>query len=319
MINKIIYILAQTAKPTDLFSAPPVANPDSAIIKLKNYATLVASDPDKFFNDFMSRMVDFGLKVLGALIIYIIGSIIIRVIKKYLQSAFKRRKTEPMVASFTISIITICATILLIAITVSTLGINTTSIAAILAAGGMAIGMAMSGMLQNFAGGIMIMGFKPFKAGDYIQTGTYEGFVQSVNMVSTKIRTYSNALIILPNGSLFNSNITNITHSSVRRVKWDIQVAYGTNVEDARKIMLDIVKSDSRVLFPSKSLPEIVANPAVSLSELKDSSIVLYCRCWVKCDDYWDVLFDINERIYNELPKNGIKFPFPQMDVHIKQ
>ena len=211
------------------------------------------------------------------------------------------------------SLVSISLTIILIILTVGTLGVNTTSLAAILAAGGMAIGMALSGTVQNFAGGIMLLVFKPFKAGDFIEAQGFSGTVSEVNIVSTKLTTTDNRVIVLPNGSLSSGTINNISQNPIRRLEWKIGVEYGSNIDQARKVILGILNADARVLH-GKDAPD---EPNVKLSGLLDSSVEIQARCWVRTDDYWNLLWEVNELIYNELPKNGIDFPFPQLDVHL--
>lgn len=298
---------------------PPVDSlpnvPDSAKVILHNIAQTIATDPDKFLQDLLRDAISFALKVLAAFLVYIVGAWLIRRVKIILRRIFEKRKTEKTIASFVNSLVTITLTVLLIIITVGTLGVNTTSLAAVLAAGGMAIGMALSGTVQNFAGGIMILMFKPFKAGDYIEALGYSGKVSEVNIVSTKLRTFDNRTIILPNGSLSNGNINNYFEHPVNRLEWLVSVAYSTDNEKAKEAMMSILKSDPRILDAST---EGAADPFVALNALKDSSVEYTMKAWVKTQDYWDVKYSINEAIYTELPKNGIDFPFPQLDVHIK-
>ncbi len=270
---------------------------------------------EELFKELLNDMIQFGLKVLAALAIYFVGAWIIRKIKKLLANIFAKRRTDKAIASFTMSLVSITLTILLIILTVGTLGVNTSSLAALLAAGGMAIGMALSGTVQNFAGGIMLLVFKPFKAGDFIEAQGFSGTVSEVNIVSTKLRTTDNRTIVLPNGALSGGTINNVSQNPTRRVEWKVTVEYGSDVQSARKIVLGILSSDRRVLTGS----DAPAAPTVSLSAMLDSSIELQIRCWVKTEDYWDVLYDINEQLYNILPQNGINFPFPQLDVHIKR
>lgn len=270
---------------------------------------------EELLKELLSDIIQFGLKVLAALLIYCVGAWIIKKIKKILSNIFAQRHTEKAIASFTMSLVSITLTILLIILTVGTLGVNTTSLAALLAAGGMAIGMALSGTVQNFAGGIMLLVFKPFKAGDFIEAQGFSGTVSEVNIVSTKLRTTDNRTIVLPNGALSGGTINNISQNPTRRVEWKVTVEYGSDVQTARKVVLGMLASDKRVLTGS----DAPAEPNVSLSALLDSSIELQIRCWVKTEDYWDVLYAINEQIYNELPQNGISFPFPQLDVHIRR
>ena len=177
----------------------------------------------------------------------------------------------------------------------------------------MAIGMALSGTVQNFAGGIMLLVFKPFKAGDFIEAQGFSGTVSEVNIVSTKLTTTDNRVIVLPNGSLSSGTINNISQNPIRRLEWKIGVEYGSDIDVARKVILEILNKDSRVLH-GKDAPD---EPYIRLSALLDSSVEIQARCWVRTDDYWNLLWEVNELIYNELPKNGIDFPFPQLDVHL--
>ena len=294
----------------------PIIPADSLDLKgsAEKFVEKVTTTPaDVLLKELGSDALQFGLKVLAALAIYFIGAWVIKRIKKLLGNIFERRKTDKAIASFTMSLVSISLTILLIILTVGTLGVNTTSLAAILAAGGMAIGMALSGTVQNFAGGIMLLVFKPFKAGDFIETQGFSGTVSEVNIVSTKLTTTDNRVIVLPNGSLSSGTINNISQNPIRRLEWKIGVEYGSNIDQARKVILGILNADARVLH-GKDAPD---EPNVKLSGLLDSSVEIQARCWVRTDDYWNLLWEVNELIYNELPKNGIDFPFPQLDVHL--
>ena len=294
----------------------PIIPADSLDLKgsAEKFVEKVTTTPaDVLLKELGSDALQFGLKVLAALAIYFIGAWVIKRIKKLLGNIFERRKTDKAIASFTMSLVSISLTILLIILTVGTLGVNTTSLAAILAAGGMAIGMALSGTVQNFAGGIMLLVFKPFKAGDFIEAQGFSGTVSEVNIVSTKLTTTDNRVIVLPNGSLSSGTINNISQDPSRRREWKIGVEYGSNIDQTRKVILGILNADARVLH-GKDAPD---EPNVKLSGLLDSSVEIQARCWVRTDDYWNLLWEINELIYNELPKNGIDFPFPQLDVHL--
>ena len=294
----------------------PIIPADSLDLKgsAEKFVEKVTTTPaDVLLKELGNDALQFGLKVLAALAIYFIGAWVIKRIKKLLGNIFERRKTDKAIASFTMSLVSISLTIILIILTVGTLGVNTTSLAAILAAGGMAIGMALSGTVQNFAGGIMLLVFKPFKAGDFIETQGFSGTVSEVNIVSTKLTTTDNRVIVLPNGSLSSGTINNISQNPIRRLEWKIGVEYGSDIDVARKVILEILNKDSRVLH-GKDAPD---EPYIRLSALLDSSVEIQARCWVRTDDYWDLLWEVNELIYNELPKNGIDFPFPQLDVHL--
>ena len=294
----------------------PIIPADSLDLKgsAEKFVEKVTTTPaDVLLKELGSDVLQFGLKVLAALAIYFIGAWVIKRIKKLLGNIFERRKTDKAIASFTMSLVSISLTIILIILTVGTLGVNTTSLAAILAAGGMAIGMALSGTVQNFAGGIMLLVFKPFKAGDFIEAQGFSGTVSEVNIVSTKLTTTDNRVIVLPNGSLSSGTINNISQNPIRRLEWKIGVEYGSDIDVARKVILEILNKDSRVLH-GKDAPD---EPYIRLSALLDSSVEIQARCWVRTDDYWDLLWEVNELIYKELPKNGIDFPFPQLDVHL--
>jgi len=230
-------------------------------------------------------------------------------VKRALEKSFSRKEADKTLATFITSLVTITLTILLIVIVIGTLGINTSSFAALLAAGGMAIGMALSGTVQNFAGGVMILLFKPFKIGDYIKAQNYEGYVVDLNIVSTKIRTYANSIIILPNGTLFNGTIDNFTDKPYHRVSWSVDVPYGTDVDKARSVISDVLKAEERIIRDGKV--QGVPDPSIYVGSLKDSSVSITVWAWVKVEDYWPVQFKINEEIYKALPEKGIEFPFP--------
>lgn len=275
-------------------------------------AEKVATTPaNVLVGDLIDKAVAFGLKVLAALLIYYVGAWLIKKIKGILQRIFERKNTDPAIASFTQSIVSIALTIVLIIVTIGTLGVDTTSFAALLAGGGMAIGMALNGTVQNFAGGIMILIFKPFKAGDFIEALGYSGTVSEVTITSTKLTTVDNRVIIIPNGSLSNGIINNFSKQTMRRVDLTVDVEYGSSSEGTKALLLKIINSDSRILTTP-------AEPFVALNALKDSSVQFVIRVWVNASDYWGVYFDTLDKIYNELPKNGISFPFPQLDVNIK-
>lgn len=287
---------------------------DSARVAIANMANELINNPDQFFQDLLYDAISFALKVVAALIIYSIGAWLIKRVKVMLRRIFEKRHTEGTLATFVNSLVSITLTVLLILVTVSTLGVNTTSLAAVLAAGGMAIGMALSGTVQNFAGGIMILIFKPFKTGDYIEALGYSGKVAEVNIVSTKLRTFDNKTIILPNGALSNGNIQNLFEHEVNRLEWLVSLEYGVDNSKAKDAMIAILKEDPRIL---DSTTPGAAEPFVALNAMKDSSVEYTMKAWVKAVDYWDVKYDINERIYTELPEKGLNFPFPQVDVHI--
>lgn len=276
----------------------------------------IATTPiDELLPELMKEVINFGIKVLIALLIYFIGAWLIKKIRKMLHRLFEKRNTEKAIASFVESLTSIALMVILVIITVGTLGINTTSLAALLAAGGMAIGMALSGTVQNFAGGLMILVFKPFKAGDFIETENgYSGTVTDVNIFSTKLTTTDNRMIIIPNGTLSNGTVNNYSMNTMRRIEWLVGVEYGTSAEDVKAALKAIVDAEKRILYKEAGAPE---NPLIAVNALKDSAVEYVVRVWVKKEDYWPVFYMLNENIYTILPQKGINFPFPQMDIHL--
>lgn len=272
----------------------------------------VQEDPNAFWTQLLHNAITFGIKVVIALIIYIIGAWLIKRVKKLLLRIFERRDTERTLASFVSSLVSISMTVLLIIITVSTLGVDTTSLAALLAAGGMAIGMAMSGTVQNFAGGIMLLVFKPFKVGDFITAQGFSGTVTDVSIVSTKIVSTDNHIVVIPNGTLSNGNIDNYSANPLRRVDLEISVAYGADADRCIETILDIVHGDKRII--DAQTPG-AADPFVALSSLNASDITFVVRVWVHTPDYWNVRFDLNKSLYTQLPQQGFEFAYPHMDV----
>lgn len=263
----------------------------------------------------LDGVLSFGFKLLAALAIYFVGAWLIRRIKRMLAALFVKRNADPAIASFVQSFATVALTIILVIVVIGTLGIETTSLAALLAAGGMAIGMALSGTVQNFAGGVMILVFKPFKAGDFIETQGVSGTVDEVNITATKIHTPDNKIIILPNGALSNSIINNYSKMQYRRLEWIVGLDYGCDSAKVKSVLRDILTADDRVQHVAQGAP---ADPLIELSALGNSSVQFVMRAWVRSEDYWDVNFAVNEAIYNELPLHGVNFPYQQMDIHIK-
>lgn len=272
------------------------------------------SSTEELLAELVDKAVLFGLKVMAAIAIYLIGAWLIRKLKKVIGKIFEKKNTDAAIASFIQSIISIALTVVLVIITVGALGIDTTSIAALLAGGGMAIGLALNGTVQNFAGGIMILVFRPFKSGDYIQAQGLEGIVTEVNIVSTKLTTVDNKCVVIPNGSLSNGTINNFSQNDLRRLSWNVDVEYGSSSDLTKEVMLELMKNDKRILTTADGAP---ADPFVALSELSSSSVKFVMRAWVRAEDYWDVNFDMNESIYKELPKKGIMFPYQKLDVTI--
>lgn len=296
---------------------------------------LAKENPTDFWNIFMDKMIQFGIKVLAALLIFVIGIFLIRWVKSILKRMFDRRKTEPTIASFVSSFVSISMTVLLIVLSVGALGVNTTALAALLAAGGMAIGMALSGTVQNFAGGLMLLAFKPFKAGDFIEAQGTTGRVVEVNITATKILTPDNRVVILPNGALSNGVINNFNGRPLRRVEWSVSVSYGVDAAKCKEAILAILDSEERILKADTDMKKLykqlnitayqlstvnyrmdaIPAPFVALKSLNESDITFVVRAWVRADDYWDVFFGLQERFYTELPQQGFTFAYPHIEL----
>lgn len=275
-------------------------------------SSLSSLSTHEIFSSIIGMAISLGLKVLIAIIIYSIGAWLIKKAKELTEIMMEKKEIEISLRSFIISFISISLRILLILTIIGILGINTTSFAAILAAGGVAIGMALSGTLQNFAGGVMILLFKPFKVGDFIEAQGYMGTIREIRITNTLMTTPDNKMIIVPNGPLSNGIINNFSRTGIRRVEWKIELSYGNNVAKAKELILKILNEDERVL-------QDPAVPFAGLDKLADSSIIIVARAWVKTEDFWGLYFKINEDIYTKFPENGFLFPFPQLDVHLKQ
>ena len=249
-----------------------------------------------------------GKSILVAVLIYVVGRFLVKLINKLVAQMMERRKVEPTIASFVKSFVNILLMVLLVITVVSALGVNTTSFAALLASAGVAVGMALSGNLQNLAGGILLLLFKPYKVGDYISAQGVEGVVKAIQIFHTVLTTVDNKEIFVPNGALSSGSVVNFSKNELRRVDQTVTVEYGTDVEAVRQAVLDIAKADPRVLTDPA--------PFVALSALADSSVNFTVRFWVKSADYWGVFFDTNRKVYEEFNRRGIQFPFPQIQVH---
>ena len=289
------------------------------------------------FDDILTKLsgglVNFAFKLAIAILVFYVGRFLIRKIYHVTYNVMTRRKMDPSLTTFVLSLVKMTLYFILIIMIIGILGLETSSFLAIFASAGVAMGMALSGTLQNFAGGVLILLLKPYKVGDFVEVQGYQGRVKSIQLFNTVINTIDNKAIILPNGMLSTSSINNYSLENYRRVDWTICLAYGTELEKAKKAMLDIVRSDSRVILDpveiqSKTkkaagkdmeivLPVNMAQvPFVGLQEMADSSINFVVRAWTEASNYWGLYFDLNERFYAELPKQGFEFPFPQLDVH---
>lgn len=281
-------------------------------------STFLAAQVAQHFNleKILERLLDFGIDVgqrlIGAVLIYVIGRFIIKQLNKLLSKLLERRKLEVSVQTFLKSLTSLLLNLILAFAIVAKLGVETTSFAAILASAGVAIGMALSGNLANFAGGLIILVFKPFKVGDYIdaQSGV-SGTVQEIQIFHTILRMVDNRIIYVPNGSLSSNAITNYNKQETRRAEWIFGVEYGEDYEKVKSVLERLIEADPRILKDPA--------PFIGLSSLSASSVDIKVRAWAKTSDYWDVVFDFNKTVYATFNKEGIGFPFPQLTVHQAQ
>lgn len=260
----------------------------------------------------LSKLLDWGIEVgknlLGAIIIYIVGRFIIKQLGRLLARILEKRKLEISVQTFLRSLVSILLNLILAFAIVSRLGVETTSFAALLASAGVAIGMALSGNLSNFAGGLIILVFKPFKVGDYIEGQNANGTVREIQIFHTILTTVDNKVIYVPNGTLSSNAITNYSKQETRRAEWVFGVEYGEDFEKVKAVLQRIIDADPRILKDPA--------PMIALGALSASSVDIKVRAWAKTADYWDVYFDMNKIVYDTFNKEGIGFPFPQLTVH---
>lgn len=257
-------------------------------------------------------IIKFGLKLLAVAVIVFIGRWLIGKVDRFLKRIFERKDVEISLAGFLRNIVKVLLYLIVFLMAIGTLGIKTTSFAAILAAVSLAIGMALSGTLQNFAGGVIILLLRPFKVGDYIQAQGFEGTVKSIQLFNTLLNTADHKTILLPNGALSTGSINNYSSETRRRVDIKIGLAYGNDIAEARKVILELLAKESRILKDTE--------PKILVTSLGDSAVNVDVRVWVEKADYWDVLFSLNEQIYNTIMAHpNLEFPFPQLDVHVKK
>lgn len=272
-------------------------------------AVEVGSKLEKAINALIEHGAQLGLTLVKALIVFLIGRLVINLINRVVKRVLVKRNVEPSVKTFVESLVNVLLTILLIVTVVGTLGVQTTSFAALLASAGVAIGMALSGNLSNFAGGLVILLLKPYRVGDYIEYLNVGGTVREIQIFHTVLATVDNKIIYIPNGSLSSGVVTNFSHQTTRRVDWTFGVDYGSDYDRVKQVLETIIARESRIL----SEP---AEPFVALHALAGSSVNVVVRVWVNSSDYWPVYFDINKIVYETFNAEGIGFPFPQLTVH---
>ena len=262
---------------------------------------------------FLTKMIDLGIsvgsKMLLAIVVFLVGRWIVRRLNKLLAKILEKRHVEASLSTFVKSLVNITLTLLLIIVVIGVLGIETSSFIALFASAGVAIGMALSGTLQNFAGGVMILLFKPFKVGDTIEAQGQSGTVREIQIFNTILATPDNKIIIIPNGGLSTGLMKNYSREATRRVDWEFGIAYGDDYTKAKAVIARLLDADGRVL----------KDPAyfIALTSLGESSVNIVVRAWVNAGDYWGVYFDMNEKVYKTFAEENLNIPFPQLDVHL--
>ena len=264
---------------------------------------------DTLVNKLIDLSVSFGSKLLVALLVFFIGRWIVKKLNRLVINILTKRHVEASLATFTKSLVSITLNFTLVIIIISVLGIETSSFIALFASAGVAVGMALSGTLQNFAGGVMILLFKPFKVGEYIEAQGQSGTVKEIQIFNTIITTTDNKVIIIPNGGLSTGIMMNYSKESQRRVDWVFGIGYGDSYEHAKTVIARLLDNDPRVLKDP--------NYFIALTALNSSSVDIVVRAWVKAENYWGVFFDMNEKVYKTFAEENLNIPFPQMDVHL--
>lgn len=276
-------------------------------------APLVADTTVGNLNLFLDKILDLsisaGKNILMALLVYIVGRFLIKSVRNLLEKALVHRKLDPGVRTFMQSMLNIVLNILLIISVIGALGVNTTSFAALLASAGVAIGMALSGNLQNFAGGLVILVFKPYRVGDFIEAQGVQGTVREIQIFHTILNTVDNKEVYVPNGSMSNAVVVNYNRNATRRLDWTIGIDYGEDVKKASDVIREVLAADKRVLAEPA--------PFIAVGALADSSVNIVVRVWVNTSDYWGVHHETLQNIYNSFNERGINFPFPQQTVHL--
>jgi small conductance mechanosensitive channel len=249
--------------------------------------------------------INIGLAIIIFIIGYIVAGSLVSIVRKVLSNA----KVDSILVNFVCSIIGWILVLIISIMALNRLGVNTTSLIALIGAAGLAISLSLQDSLKNFAAGVMLITFRPFKEGDYVEAGGTSGSVQNIEIFSTTFNTPDNRHVVVPNGTIYSGVITNFSAKDTRRIDLTFGIGYDDDIKKAKEIIEKIISSDSRIL----NIPE----PLVAVGELADSSVNLVVRPWVNTSDYWPVLFDITEKIKLEFDANGISIPYPQMDVHM--
>lgn len=263
---------------------------------------------DMILDKLIEMSISAGKNILVAIIVFIVGRFLISMLNKLFAQVLEKRKIDVTIKTFLKSLVNILLTLLLIVSVVGALGVNTTSFAALLASAGVAIGMALSGNLQNFAGGLIVLLFKPYKVGDWIEAQGVSGSVSEIQIFHTILTMADNKVVYIPNGNLSSGVVINYSRKETRRIEWVVGVDYGEDLAKVESVVRGLLDADTRILKDPA--------PVVALNALSASSVDVTIRVWVAAADYWDVNFEVRKNIYNEFNKQNINFPFPQLTLH---
>jgi small conductance mechanosensitive channel len=269
-----------------------------------------ATEVNKYVDMATELAIKFGGKFIAGIAVLIIGLWLVGMINRQVKRVMQARDLNPSLRPFLSGMIKTLLQVLVVVSALGVLGIEMTSFIAILGSIGFALGMALSGTLSNFAGGVLILIFKPYEVGDFIEAQGYSGTVKAIQIFNTFLTTPDNKVIIIPNGGLSTGSLINYSKQENRRVDWTFGIAYGDDYNKAEEVLKKYIAEEKRIL-PDPA-------PFIGLHALADSSVNVVCRVWVKKEDYWDVFFDMNKKVYQGFPQEGLNFPFPQMDVHVQ-
>lgn len=263
----------------------------------------------QYLDAIVESTVAFAPQIISALIVLVVGWIVVNWIIRGFRNRFEVAKFDAALKGFLLSVINISLKLILLITVISMLGVQTTSLIAVLGAAGLAIGLALQGSLANFAGGVLILARRPFTVGEYISSGSIAGTVEVIDILYTTLKTPDGQAVIVPNGKLSNSEITNFSRKKTRRINLEVGISYTSDIDKAKKVLKKIVEGDERVLADPAPVYQVI--------NLGDSSVDLRARCWVNNSDYWSTLFDFTETTKKSFDKAGIGIPFPQRDVHL--
>lgn len=269
-------------------------------------------DLENILSQLTELVVTYAPKLVGAILVFIVGRWVIKGIMRLFRRTLDKRDVDPSLKPFLRGTVRTLLMVLLVISVLSMMGIEMTAFVAVIGAIGLAVGLALSGTLQNFAGGVIILLFKPYRVGDFIEAQDYKGTVNAIQIFNTILKTPDNKTVILPNGEMSTSSLVNYSTEDKRRVDWTFGIGYGDSTEEAIKILQDLISDDDRILDNPQP-------PFLAVSELADSSVNITTRVWVDAENYWPVYFDMNQKVYNVFNKAGLNIPYPQMDVHVHQ